>query len=410
MQSVGHQRVRCWSRVARGPVRAMVTILAACTGVFSAGTACGQCMYEVTFIELPVGLALGINEAGNVCGKYDLPTEAFIWTPETGAITLERPEGVFAAKATEIANVGGIDGAGAVCGTMGIPQSRAFFHNGDGFIDLGLLPGHNWSFGRGINDAMTVVGLSMNNQTGPLVAFIWQDGVMAPIPELARITADARDINNAGQITGWMQPGVPDETTGFLWDNGTVIDIGPIEGGYTSEPEAMNDRGDIVGRGKVPNPTGSFEWIAFLWTDGQMINLGTLPGREVSIALGVNNKREVVGLAAGTGVGAGFLWRDGVMYDLNDLVPPDLGILIKTGYAINDAGQITAQGWSFDNPLLLTPVPPPPGDLTGDCAVSKQDVAILLDEWGNTESEADINGDGVVGPADLAILLGNWST
>jgi len=49
-----------------------------------------------------------------------------------------------------------------------------------------------------------------------------------------------------------------------------------------------------------------------------------------------------------------------------------------------------------------------PADLNCDGAVSAQDVALLLSQWG-TAGNADLNGDGTVGSPDLAILLGAWT-
>ncbi|TVQ32339.1 MAG: hypothetical protein EA376_06120 [Phycisphaeraceae bacterium] len=48
------------------------------------------------------------------------------------------------------------------------------------------------------------------------------------------------------------------------------------------------------------------------------------------------------------------------------------------------------------------------GDLTGNGAVGPGDLAILLADWGATDSPADLNGDGVVNAQDLGELLSRW--
>ena len=63
-----------------------------------------------------------------------------------------------------------------------------------------------------------------------------------------------------------------------------------------------------------------------------------------------------------------FLWENGVMFNLNELVPPDSSVLVVEAKAINDAGQIvctyrnTTNG--FDGVCLLTPVTPVPLEIT----------------------------------------------
>ncbi|MBX3373157.1 MAG: hypothetical protein KF817_04925 [Phycisphaeraceae bacterium] len=70
-------------------------------------------------------------------------------------------------------------------------------------------------------------------------------------------------------------------------------------------------------------------------------------------------------------------------------------------------------GWS-DNGLLASSrhvhrrVPPPPGDLDGDCRVGLADLLRLLAMWGSDQGEGDLNENGAVDAADLMILLEHW--
>ena len=116
-----------------------------------------------------------------------------------------------------------------------------------------------------------------------------------------------------------------------------------------------------------------------------------------------------------------FIWQNGVMTDLNDLIPADADLLMTLPTAINDAGQIT--GWAKTPPfmgapsvaVLLTPPPPVPGDLDGDCTVGVIDLLSLLSAWGPCLDPCpptcfgDMDADCNVGVIDLLLLLANWN-
>ncbi len=89
------------------------------------------------------------------------------------------------------------------------------------------------------------------------------------------------------------------------------------------------------------------------------MDLGTLSGGPDSQGLAINNAGQVVGVSQ-RGGGAtvhAFLYSSGQMMDLNDLINPTLGISLSRATAINDSGQIVANGGG--RAYLLTPVPEP---------------------------------------------------
>jgi len=95
-----------------------------------------------------------------------------------------------------------------------------------------------------------------------------------------------------------------------------------------------------------------------------MRDRGTLPGDIVSAGLGINNRDEVVGNSVSApgplmGNPRPFLWRDGVMVDLNTLIPADSPLKLLTASGINDRGQITGSGVTSNGEIhayLATPI------------------------------------------------------
>jgi probable HAF family extracellular repeat protein len=99
-----------------------------------------------------------------------------------------------------------------------------------------------------------------------------------------------------------------------------------------------------------------------VYQNDTLTSLGTLHGDgewfagfpAYSLAFGINDAGDMVGESDGTA----FIYRNGVMADLNTLVPagsPHLG----RARAINDLGQIVGLVWTSPcgHAFLITPVP-----------------------------------------------------
>ena len=380
-----------------------------------------QCQYGLSIVAGPDCGGLGsptrgasINEAGLVAGDYVGcgAQETFLWDGGPDLITLQRPPGVECARPWEITDTGLI--AGTICVTSGGGE-RAFLHDGIGFIDLGLPPGAIQSAGRGLNDRGDVVG---KWGTG-VHAFLYRDGVMIDLmPDLGHPSGEALDVNDAGQVVGWMGTSVGTDAHAYIWQDGVVTDLSVIPGGFTAAANAINNVGHVVGSGKVNDKSIIKE--AFLWDGGQMFNLGTLPGFELGSAFDINELGQIVGRAWGMpgnpNIESAFIWQNGVMTDLNDLIRAPAGAHVTVATAINNQGQITGQadfGVGDVVAFLLTPIPPP-GDLDGDCTVGIVDFLALLALWGPCPGAcppscaADLDGDCDVGIVDFLTLLANW--
>jgi probable HAF family extracellular repeat protein len=148
-----------------------------------------------------------------------------------------------------------------------------------------------------INNRTQIVGRS-DTTPGSNHAFLWEDGIMKDLGTLSSIPfsgSGATCINDSGQVVGLSDGKV------FLWERGTMRDLGLPR--FTL-PQALNNRGDIVG---WTSTSGGLH--AFIWRDGVLTDLGTLGGC-CSTAYAVNNQGEVVGWASRSdGTAPAAVWR-----------------------------------------------------------------------------------------------------
>ena len=120
-------------------------------------------------------------------------------------------------------------------------------------------------------------------------------------------------------------------TSGPLY---TITDLGTL-GGSTSVALGINSLGQVVGGADLA--TGFRH--AFLWQNGTMTDLGTLPGANFSEAWDINNLGMVCGGSSGGGVAfTAFVWENGVMTQLPHIGGTQTGDSIAL--AVNDSGQV----------------------------------------------------------------------
>jgi probable HAF family extracellular repeat protein len=172
--------------------------------------------------------------------------------------------------------------------------------------------------------------------------FLYSNG---QIVDLGKDTVGSA-LNDSGQITGNITTAVPSGPIyfrhAFLYSNGQVIDLHTLDV-PDSLGFAINNAGEVTGMvGGYPS------YHAFLYSDGQMRDLGTLGGLMAS-GNGINDSGQVVGTSDLPGPNtsrAAFLYSNGTMTNLNDLIDPTLGLTLFSASGINEHGQIVADGYS----------------------------------------------------------------
>jgi probable HAF family extracellular repeat protein len=225
--------------------------------------------------------------------------------------------------------------------------------------------GGTHGFATGVNDTGQIVGWAETLVHDPTCvgvqvlqfrAVMWEPkkGTKQELPPLpGDSTSAATAINNRGQAVGIS--GDCDQAVGrfsalhaVLWDHGQPTEIPNLGGKTWHTPMDINERGDVVGFSNPPgpgDPEGEFISHAFYWNkhSDMAVDVGVLEGDAFSEAFAINSRGQVVGVSFGGPNGAhAFLWQDGVLKDLNDLVDiaPDV---LQSAQDINDAGQITGR-------------------------------------------------------------------
>ncbi len=228
-------------------------------------------------------------------------------------------------------------------------------------VDLGTLGGPDaFAFAGCVNQHQgLVVGGSLTSSIpDPIVGvprqdpFLWENGTMLDLGTLGGNFGSAQCANSRGQIIGVSslsgnpfacftgEPGCHP----FLWEHGVLTDLGTL-GGDNGTPIWINNAGDVVGEADLP---GSQTSHAFLWRKGVMTDLGSLGDN--SHAAAINSKRQVVGNFFVSGrteppFRHAFLWeKGGPMVDLNTLIPANSGLELVAADNINERGEIVGVG------------------------------------------------------------------
>jgi probable HAF family extracellular repeat protein len=247
---------------------------------------------------------------------------------------------------------------------------RGFVWENGVMRELPTLGGHH-GFAAGVNNRGQIVGWAETPVRDPTCsatatqvlqfrAVIWEpkSGSQGKVktrelrPFEDDSTSAATAINDNGQVVGIS--GDCDQAVGrlsarhaVLWDkNGKPTEIPNLGGTAWHTPMDINQQGDVVGFSNPAEP-GDPEFIsrAFLWINGaaEAEDLKVLDGDAFSEAFAINSRRQVVGISFGGASGArAFLYEDGVLKNLNDLVDIAPDVLLSA-QDINDAGQITGR-------------------------------------------------------------------
>ena len=371
-------------------------------GCFS--NAVAQTNYKITDLGVHkstdnYSMAMGLNNEG--------------WTENMDGFVNPPENSVFTTVASGRAVIS-IYGFNIDLGTLGKPDANSW-------INWGGINDHGEAVGQSETAELDPNGEDLCGFGTHLICvpFLWRNGHMSALPTFGGNNGQASAINNPGDAVGYAENGPVDSTCPVgttnnritlpaLWVRGKAEAL-PLIG---SDPDGVafgiNDRSQAVGysgtcttathavmwkdgtafllqdlggtgsnfgyainyRGQIAGQVGSADGTTFsaaVWlngADGAVTNIGVLPGDFAAFATGINGRGQVVGnnFDSNFNWSHGFIWQDGVLTDLNALIPADSNLFIISASNINEAGQISGMGTVLKGPhagnihaYLLTP-------------------------------------------------------
>ena len=262
---------------------------------------------------------------------------------------------------------------------------RGFLWRDGHMMALPTLGGNNGQ-ASAINNRGQIVGISEttapdsgcpSSKPGKIISpVLWEKGEVRPLPTVdGDPDGFVQGINDQGQAVGSSGTCTNIATHAVLWENGTAFQLKDV-GRDGNDAYAMNDHGQIVGY--VTSPDGT-TILAAIWQNGGVTTIPTLPEDSAAFATGINNRGQVVGSTFNSmGWSHGFISQDGVMTDLNTLIPGDSNLFIIAASNINERGQISGMATVMSGPdegkihaILLTPVNERIGTSVADVARSR---------------------------------------
>ncbi len=251
------------------------------------------------------------------------------------------------------------------CGfkALGLPSSGTclpFLWQNGVMRPLATLGGYNGAANM-INNQGEAVGIAETAKKDPNCAapqvlqfepVIWKKGQAQKLPTVhGDPDGAAFGINDQGQVVGasgdcatfsmgtltYLQA-----LHALLWQKDTATDLGSLGGtghGMGILAYNLNNHGQVVGFSDVKDDK---YFHAFLWKkETGMKDLGTLSGDVRSVAIGINDQGDVTGLSLDMDYNpTAFLWHNGVLTNLNSLIPAKSALFLMQACSINSRGEI----------------------------------------------------------------------
>ena len=230
--------------------------------------------------------------------------------------------------------------------------NSSFLYTSGVIQNIGARFNGSYNFAYGINDSGVVI-VNALAQSHILNGSSWSQ---IPQPPGTNGTM-ASGINNQGDIAFAATSPIGTQSAHILTGTGGIQNLGTL--GNTTTPYAINNSREVTGSSY--NAQGVMR--AFRQREGEaIIAIDNRPNSFYSQGRGINSLGHVVGaMYVSNSNSRAFVNKEGVTYDLNDLVQPGSTgqYTLIEGVGINDSGWIISVGAStdgqFQRPFLLIP-------------------------------------------------------
>lgn len=251
-----------------------------------------------------------------------------------------------------------VNESGQVVGSGTLPNgdTHAFVYDGTDIVDLGG-PAGGYSTAEAIDPTGTVVTGSVTQSDGSTSVVQWTNGVLADLGNPGDGWIHLSIVGHDGTPAGSFSTAGRDSA--FVVDGTQLVPYAPLAAGHGAYISNISTAGVAIGN----DIDSAGRYRAVRWSaPATPVDLGTLGGLE-AFAGDIDSTGRIVGTStlAATPLMSdngthGYVIEDGVMYDVNDLLPEGT-VEVTTLYDITDSGYML--GDSRGGQVLLVPGPAP---------------------------------------------------
>jgi len=209
-----------------------------------------------------------------------------------------------------------------------------------------------------MNDHNVVVGVYALNCGFDVRPFMWsQETGFVALPLPPGVTeAEPRDINNNGEIVGWLTRIGVSGRRAFLYQSGVWTELPPTGDGIHSEAFGINDDGWVCGYRDTDNGPVAFRWR------GDIVEELASPIGLSALGYGINSSATTTGEFQVSAGSRAFEWTERQAEE----IPSPAHTLLAQGFDISDSNVIvggaiinppgeplSGRAWLFENSSLI---------------------------------------------------------
>jgi probable HAF family extracellular repeat protein len=288
--------------------------------------------------------ANAINDAGQIAGTADRTPGGYGYPVRWSATGVLTDLGGPITNELGVGNA--IDPVGRVAGGQRLANSE-----GSPVAELYDTGGTATYLGNPPDSLGAATGINASDQVVGSPAFVWKGGILTMLPALPGAgagDAGATAINISGQVAGWSGT-TSGAAHAALWSSdGTITDLGTINGISYNQATAINAAGQVVG---TANP---IPWLRN--PGGTLTDLNTLipagSGWTLEQANGINDRGQIVGAGLHNGALHAYLLTPGYAVNINfapSTAPVPGGYATDSGAAYATRSNGSTYGWNITN-------------------------------------------------------------